>query len=157
MQDPENARIREVWAANLEQEMIVIRDIIDHYPYIAMDTEFPGVVARPIGNFKNSSDYHFQTLRCNVDLLKIIQLGLTFTNAKGQLPDGIHTWQFNFQFKLSDDMYAQNSIDLLTKSGIDFKRHEEYGIDVLDFGELLITSGLILSDDVKWITFHRYS
>ena len=160
--------IQEVWASNLEVEMAHIRNIIDRYPYVAMvflfnqDTEFPGVVARPIGSFRNSSDYHFQTLRCNVDLLKIIQLGLTFTDSQGQRPEGISTWQFNFQFNLrlfdltSDDMYAQSSIELLTKSGIDFKRHEEYGIDVEHFGELLISSGLILTNDVKWITFHRY-
>jgi hypothetical protein len=54
-------------------------------------------------------------------------------------------------------MYAQNSIELLTKSGIDFKRHEDYGIDVEQFGEVLISSGLILSDDITWITFHRYT
>ncbi|KAJ3373224.1 hypothetical protein HDU91_000937 [Kappamyces sp. JEL0680] len=53
-------------------------------------------------------------------------------------------------------MYAQNSIELLTKSGIDFKKHEDYGIDVEDFGELLISSGLVLSDEIKWISFHRY-
>jgi hypothetical protein len=53
-------------------------------------------------------------------------------------------------------MYAQDSIDLLTKSGIDFKKHEEYGIDVEHFGELLISSGFVLLDDVKWISFHRY-
>ena len=52
-------------------------------------------------------------------------------------------------------MYAQDSIELLTKSGIDFKRHEERGIDVAHFGELLMTSGLVLSDRVKWISFHR--
>ena len=56
----------------------------------------------------------------------------------------------------SDDMYAQDSIELLTKSGIDFKKHEEYGIDVEHFGELLISSGFVLLDDVKWISFHRY-
>ena len=54
-------------------------------------------------------------------------------------------------------MYAQDSIDLLTKSGIDFKKHEDYGIDVEHFGELLISSGFVLLDDVKWISFHRYS
>ena len=99
---------QEVWASNLEQEFKLIRNLIEVFPYIAMDTEFPGVVARfsadfsfrPIGNFKNSSDYHFQTLRCNVDLLKIIQLGLTFTNEYGQLPEGKRTWQFNFKFSL---------------------------------------------------------
>lgn len=57
--------------------------------------------------------------------------------------------------KKSDDMYAQDSIELLTKSGIDFKKHEEYGIDVEHFGELLISSGFVLLDDVKWISFHR--
>lgn len=142
------------------------------------DTEFPGVVARPIGQFRTSSDYHYQTLRCNVDLLKIIQLGVTFADEHGNLPRNVCTWQFNFKFNLAyvlaafqfvqmwwytshpivsrDDMYAQDSIDLLTNSGIDFKKHEEYGIDVEHFGELLISSGFVLLDDVKWISFHRY-
>jgi CCR4-NOT transcription complex subunit 7/8 len=53
-------------------------------------------------------------------------------------------------------MYAQDSIDLLSKSGIDFKRHEEHGIDVHEFGELMISSGMVLLDDVKWISFHRF-
>ncbi|KXS20884.1 CAF1-domain-containing protein [Gonapodya prolifera JEL478] len=146
--------IRDVWASNLEEEMAAIRDMVEKYPYIAMDTEFPGVVARPIGTFKTSADYHYQTLRCNVDLLRLIQLGVTCADEEGNLPEGVCTWQFNFKFNLQDDMYAQDSIDLLTKSGIDFKRHEEYGIDVDHFGELLTTSGLVLFDDVKWISFH---
>lgn len=54
-------------------------------------------------------------------------------------------------------MYAQDSIELLAKSGIDFKKHEDKGIDVNYFAELLMTSGMILSDDVKWISFHRYA
>lgn len=65
------------------------------------DTEFPGVVARPVGSFKSSSDYHYQTLRCNVDLLKIIQLGVTFADAEGNLPQGVCSWQFNFKFSLT--------------------------------------------------------
>jgi CCR4-NOT transcription complex subunit 7/8 len=52
-------------------------------------------------------------------------------------------------------MYAPESIELLTKSGINFKKHEEFGIDVDHFGELLISSGLVLLEDVKWISFHR--
>lgn len=44
------------------------------------DTEFPGVVARPVGSFASHTDFQYQTLRCNVDLLKIIQLGLTFSD-----------------------------------------------------------------------------
>lgn len=58
--------------------------------------------------------------------------------------------------KSRDDMYAQDSIDLLQKSGINFQKHEDYGIDVHHFGELLISSGFVLLDEVKWISFHRY-
>jgi len=146
--------IRDVWADTLEGEMATIRDLVQMYPYVSMDTEFPGVVARPIGTFKSSSDFHYQTLRCNVDLLKIIQLGLTFCNEEGELAPGVCTYQFNFKFSLSDDIYAQDSIDLLTRSGIDFKRHDEQGIDVVYFAELLISSGLVLCDEVRWVSFH---
>lgn len=52
-------------------------------------------------------------------------------------------------------MYAQDSIDLLTKSGIDFKKNQDYGISIEDFGEIMTTSGLVLFDNVKWISFHR--
>jgi len=146
--------IIDVWAKNLHEEIAKIQEIVDEYPYIAMDTEFPGVVARPIGCFKNSHDYHYQTLKCNVDLLKIIQLGITFCDTDGHVYPGACTWQFNFKFNLSEDMYAQDSIDLLSKSGIDFKEHDAKGIDVQEFGELLMTSGIVLNDDVRWISFH---
>jgi len=56
-----------------------------------------------------------------------------------------------------EDMYAQDSIDLLTNCGIQFKRHDEYGLDVNEFAELLMSSGVVLSEGVRWISFHRYS
>ncbi|KAM6493620.1 Ribonuclease H-like domain containing protein [Amanita muscaria] len=148
------SRIRDVWAQNLEKEMRVIRDLVDVYPYIAMDTEFPGVVARPIGTFKASSDYHYQTMRCNVDLLKIIQVGITLADENGQFPEGCCTWQFNFKFSVGEDIYAPESIELLQKSGIDFERHEKCGIQPNGFAELMITSGLVLAPETKWISFH---
>ncbi|XP_037117461.1 CCR4-NOT transcription complex subunit 7 isoform X3 [Syngnathus acus] len=94
-------RICEVWANNLEEELKRIRHVIRKYNYIAMDTEFPGVVARPIGEFRSNADYQYQLMRCNVDLLKIIQLGLTFMNEQGEYPPGTSTWQFNFKFNLT--------------------------------------------------------
>ena len=51
-------------------------------------------------------------------------------------------------------MFAQDSIDLLTKSGISFEDHATRGIDPLLFGELLMVSGLVLDDRVKWVSFH---
>ncbi|ORX65850.1 CAF1-domain-containing protein [Linderina pennispora] len=154
MTDHSTVIIRDVWESNLEEEFAAIRKLIPQYPYISMDTEFPGVVARPIGTFGSASDYHYQLLRCNVDILTIIQLGITLMDKDGNPPPGVCSWQFNFKFSLTSDMYAQESIDLLTKSGIDFLKNEEYGIDVLHFGELLTDSGMVLFKEVRWVSFH---
>nr|XP_014335341.1 PREDICTED: CCR4-NOT transcription complex subunit 8-like [Bos mutus] len=51
-------------------------------------------------------------------------------------------------------MYSQDSIDLLANSGLQFQKHEEEGIDTLHFAELLMTSGVVLCDNVKWLSFH---
>ena len=53
-------------------------------------------------------------------------------------------------------MYASDSIELLTKSGLQFKKHETDGIDPMVFSELFITSGFVLSDRIKWLSFHRW-
>ncbi|XP_016738489.1 probable CCR4-associated factor 1 homolog 7 isoform X2 [Gossypium hirsutum] len=132
----DSIQIREVWNDNLEEEFALIREIVDDYPYIAMDTEFPGIVLRPVGNFKSSYDYHYQTLKDNVDMLKLIQLGLTFSDEKGNLPtcgtDKYCIWQFNFcEFNVDEDVFANDSIELLRQSGIDFKKHKEKGIDAM--------------------------
>ncbi|KAF2012625.1 ribonuclease H-like protein [Aaosphaeria arxii CBS 175.79] len=166
-------RIREVWRSNLHQEMDLLRSLVDQYPYISMV-----LVARPIGEFHSKASYHYQTVRCNVDLLKIIQLGITLFSVQGDVPpshlDSTQlsyqpkavqhyanniivcpcTWTFNFQFSLENDMYNEESIQLLKKSGADFEKLATQGIDPEEFGSLLTTSGLILTDDVNWISFH---
>ena len=175
-------RIREVWRYNLEQEFAVLRQLILKYPYVSMDAEFPGIVARPIGNFAHSkAEYHYQTLRCNVDILKPIQVGITLWTSEGELPPAQPTpdlfnrnmpgsknlfppnallmsvpctWVFNFHFDLNEDMYAETSIELLKTSGVDFNRHFEMGIIPEKFGSLLTTSGLAFSPDVHWLSFH---
>lgn len=165
----DSIQIREVWNDNLEEEFALIREIVDDYPYIAMDTEFPGIVLRPVGNFKNSYDYHYQTLKDNVDMLKLIQLGLTFSDEEGNLPtcggggtceddeeeQRFCIWQFNFrEFNVNEDVFANDSIELLRQSGIDFNKNNEKGIDAHRFGELLMSSGIVLNDSVHWVTFH---
>lgn len=63
------------------------------------------------------------------------------------------TWQFNFKFSLQNDMYVQDNIEVLQKTGVDFAMLEKNGIDPFDFGAQLIPSGLVLSRDVTWLTF----
>jgi CCR4-NOT transcription complex subunit 7/8 len=65
-------QIQEVWAENLESKSALIWDIINDFPYVAMDTEFPRIILWPVGNFKSSHEYHYQTLKDNVDVLKLI-------------------------------------------------------------------------------------
>lgn len=155
----DSIQIREVWEENLDEEFALIRGVVDDYPYIAMDTEFPGIVLRPVGNFNNSNDYHYQTLKDNVDMLKLIQLGLSFSDEEGNLPtcgtDKYFIWQFNFrEFNVNEDVFANDSIELLRQSDIDFKKNSEKGVNANRFGELLMSSGIVLNDSVHWVTFH---
>ena len=111
-------------------------------------------------------------MRCNVDLLKVIQLGITLFDENGKFPnpntedsDGNplypnsllpcpHTWQFNFQFSLNEDMANNDSIDFLRQAGLDFDAHAERGIPVQEFGSALVSSGMTHFEDVRWISFH---
>lgn len=57
-------------------------------------------MARPLGEFKTTSDYQYQLLKCNCNLLKLIQLGITFYDKTGSKAPGLSTFQFNFKFNL---------------------------------------------------------
>merc|ERR1711962_51143 len=148
------SEIREVWSYNLYEEFTQICRLVQDYPFVAMDTEFPGIVAKPTGNFNTMDEYKYQLVKCNVDLLKMIQLGITLFDAQGNRPKGVCTWQLNFKFSLTEDLYAEKSIDLLMNSGIQFDQHRSEGVEPSDFAEMLLSSGLVLMDNVTWLTFH---
>mmetsp|Transcript_42528 Transcript_42528/g.106320 ORF Transcript_42528/g.106320 Transcript_42528/m.106320 type:complete len:327 (+) Transcript_42528:22-1002(+) len=151
----DESKIIHVWKDNLEDAFKEISQIVTTHTYVAMDTEFPGVVARPYGTFRSHTDYLYQTLKCNVDLLRMIQCGLTFSDENGNLHARC-TWQFHFHFDLAQDIWASDSIELLQKAGVDFERHSKEGIDAEEFGSLLIVSGLTLCPEVRWVSFHSY-
>ena len=44
----------------------------------------------------------------NVDILRVIQIGITFSDDSGNFPsDAPSTWQFHFSFSLQSDTYAR--------------------------------------------------
>uniref|UniRef100_A0A7E4VVK5 poly(A)-specific ribonuclease n=1 Tax=Panagrellus redivivus TaxID=6233 RepID=A0A7E4VVK5_PANRE len=149
-----NVVIHEVWASNLDEEFINIRKLVGHYPYVAFDTEFPGVVATPVGVFRNKDEFQYTQMSHNVNLLKVIQIGICLVNKDGELPPKGDIWQFNFKFTTEKDMYSIESVNLLRRSGIDFEKNRTLGIRLEEFGALLTTSGLVANEEVTWLTFH---
>ena len=120
--------IIEVYEDNFIEEIKNLSSLLEEYNYIGMDTEFPGIV---YSLSTLTDDFYYKSLKLNVDSLKLIQLGITLTNEKGEFPKNYpyHTWQFNFEFDYTKDKSAQSSISLLISSGINFKKMKKSGIN----------------------------
>lgn len=150
--------IKDIWRVDMEAAFDRIQTLVETFNFVAIDTEFPGVVLNPNNQSHlrlTDEAINFLQLRGNVNNLKIIQLGLSFSNEKGEKPSGVHTYQFNFEFDLQREMYAEDAINLLTNAGLDFKKHaSDAAIRLDEFGEMLMSSGLVLNDEVHWISFH---
>jgi CCR4-NOT transcription complex subunit 7/8 len=144
--------IIEVYRENFKEELNNLSGLLEEYNYVGMDTEFPGTVY----SIKNmTEDFYYKSLKTNVDNLKLIQLGITIMNEKGEYPKNYpyHTWQFNLEFDKNVDKFHPSSINLLKQSGIDFEKLKNRGIEHHLFAQYLMTSNLVLNPDIKWISF----
>ncbi|SCU77293.1 LAMI_0A00562g1_1 [Lachancea mirantina] len=152
---PNHFLVRDVWADNLYSEFAVIRKLADTFNCVSISTEFVGTIARPIGNFRSKDDYHYQTMRANVDLLNPVQIGLSLSDHAGNKPEGVpSTWQFNFHFDVTKEMVSAESLELLKKSGINFEKHQNAGVSANEFAQLMTDSGLALSKEITWVSYH---
>lgn len=141
----------DVWANNLEEEMLKISKLVETYKFVGMDTEFSGFIVKTFNNTPDDVKYHAE--QTNVNLLKLIQIGITLGDEKGNRPSPYCTWQFNFKFNVNSDLQAAESINLLRQSGIDFDKFYKDGIDIYDFVPMFYSSGLVMNDKINWITF----
>ena len=144
--------IKDVYEDNFEEAFKEINSIKKEYNYIGMDTEFPGVVSF----LKNiTKDFYYKNMKNNVNSTKLIQLGITLTNNKGEFPEKYkyHTWQFNFRFDQEKDKFSQESLDLLKHNGINFEKLKKNGIKQEDFAQKLLSSGLVLNPHIHWVCY----
>lgn len=81
-------------------------------------------------------------------------MGITLSDKYGNLPKDVSTWQFNFKFDLDNDNSSPEAINLLESAGIDFNKFLQRGICPQQFAENFISSGIVLNENVNWITFH---
>ena len=94
----EVCQIKEVWAQNIEEESAKLKELILRYRNVSMDTEFPGnYFKRPP---KECINNEYDLLKCNVDELNLIQLGITLSDDEGNMPFPTNTWQFNLRYDL---------------------------------------------------------
>jgi CCR4-NOT transcription complex subunit 7/8 len=128
--------------------------------YPGKSTQKPNFSKKPLESTTSSNqisgsyDLNYKNIKKNVDDMKMIQFGITLSDKFGNHPEEISTWQFNFKFDLDNDIYLHESIQLLEFSGIDFNKFFHDGIEQEYFAENIIASGVVLNENVKWITFH---
>lgn len=127
-------------------------DVSEEYPYASIDTEFPGIVLEPFVSEDSSiSSWNYAQLRDNVNALKLIQLGITLADDEGKVGG---CWQYNFKFDVEEDMHAADAIELLTNAGLNFENNSKKGIEPEVFGERFMSSGIVLNENVRWVSFH---
>ncbi|KAL6844220.1 hypothetical protein ACP4OV_025893 [Aristida adscensionis] len=147
-------QIRQVWADNVEQEFRLIRAAVEHFPYVSMDTEFPGVIHRPAKHpAALTAGERYALLKSNVDALHLIQVGLAFAAS----PDSPPALAFEINLREFDPRvhrHAADSVRLLADSGLDLAAHRARGVPARSLAALLMSSGLVCNPEVAWVTFH---
>jgi len=75
---------RSVWSYNLESEFEMIHSVIALYPFILMDTEFPGAVFQSHSAFRQPQN-NYAVMKANLDSMHLIQVGLTLSDDNDNL------------------------------------------------------------------------
>jgi CCR4-NOT transcription complex subunit 7/8 len=145
------AEVRDVWAGNFNDELSKLSAVLPHYPWVCVDTEFPGVVHdSDAPRYLRGPRESYALVKKNVDDLKLLQVGIALSGPAGRFPVA---WQFNLRgFDLARHPYAPASIALLRAQGMDFATMNEFGIAPDDFAVGFHRSGLACGQ-LTWTAF----
>ncbi|CAO2045551.1 unnamed protein product [Urochloa humidicola] len=143
-------QLQSVTAVNSDVELDLIASLLPRYPYVVVDTEYPGTVHRPPVGKRDAdltADERYALLRANADELPIVQLGVTLCDDHGNLPVILdyatghateRAWEFNFSdFDVGSHRHAPQSVEFLRSQGIDFERARRCGVSSTAFGAKL--------------------
>ncbi|OEL26788.1 putative CCR4-associated factor 1-like protein 11 [Dichanthelium oligosanthes] len=160
-------QLQSVTAVNFEAEMDLIAALLPQYPYVVVDTEYPGTVHCPPDGTRDADltpDERYALVKANVDELPIVQLGLTLCDAHGSLPvvvdytTGYYTeraWEFNFSdFDIDRHRHVPRSVEFLRTQGIDFDRALHCGVSSAAFKDKL--AGILSApqgNELTWVAF----
>lgn len=138
------------WNLNVEFDAMVAAVKSGKSSIVALDTEFPGFLRG--GCRTVPRDVRYQTLRENVDRLRLIQVGLAVAGTDGSLRG---VWNFNLQFDVTVDLHTESAVNFLRRAGIDFDRHAHQGIEAKSLGWRLARSCLVGAHPGTplWVTF----
>ena len=135
-----DVQVRPVTAANYEAELDAIGSLLASYPFVAIDTEYPGTVHRPPPGRSAAQlapPEQYALVKANVDELTVVQLGLTLCDEYGNIPVALDgggrplevAWEVTFSdFDARRDRHAPESVEFLRSSGIDFDRSRARGV-----------------------------
>ncbi|TXG58017.1 hypothetical protein EZV62_015846 [Acer yangbiense] len=145
----DSVKIRQVWGVNLDHELFLFDQTLQHHNLLSVDTEFPGFLRNTPRDAPETLRY--SDLKFNIDNTKLIQLGITLSDDNGNISS---TWEFNFcDFDIDNDACNETSIDFLKKSGLDFERIRKDGIFMSVFRRKFLEI-LSVHANLKWVTFH---
>ncbi|MQL73861.1 hypothetical protein Taro_006232 [Colocasia esculenta] len=143
----EGAAVREVWAANLMEEMPHIAAAAESSPLVAVDTEFSGFLRQTPRHA--SMEELYEDVRYNVEQMELVQVGFTFFDLQSSRQ---RTWQINVACRTD---ILPPSVKLQRRSGIDLERNRDEGVDVELLSDLLLGSGSFSRRPGRtWVTFH---
>ncbi|KAL6877525.1 hypothetical protein ACP4OV_012740 [Aristida adscensionis] len=162
-----NVQMRSVTAGNFIAEVDLIGSFLPSFPFVAVDTEYPGAVHRPPAGARDSQltpDERYALVKANVDELPIVQLGVTLCDAHGNLPLGVdgrgHTvglaWEVNFSdFDVHGDRHVPESVAFLRSQGVDFDLARAHGVSSGAFMERLagVLPAAQRRGDLTWAAF----
>lgn len=112
-----NHTVVDVWSSNLQQEFARLIQLVDEFPFVGFDACFPGVLFRPVLSAVSKHDYHYATIKANVDLLTPLTFAITLCDYNGNpVPVGHSALQSlpqpspqNFHFVSQSSLSAETS------------------------------------------------